>query len=72
MQYETSLGELFAAGADVGDFGHSRKLLVDIIKVANCYINKELLKFLGTPMPNSGMLPHVYLTADKSTKYRIK
>ncbi len=50
MQYETSLAELFAAGADVGDFGHSRKLFINIIKAANCYIDKELKKFLSMQM----------------------
>ena len=72
MQYETSLAELFAAGADVGDFGHSRKLFINIIKVANCYIDTELQTFLSTPMPNTGMLPHVYITADKSTNHRVQ
>lgn len=64
--------QAFAAGADVGDFSHSRKLFIDIIKAANCYIDKELQKFLSTPMPNTGMLPHVYITADKSTNHRFQ
>lgn len=55
LHYETNIAQLFAAGADVGDFGHSRHMFV---------------KFMSTPLPNSGMHPHFYVTGDKSTNHR--
>jgi hypothetical protein len=36
IQYEARIAELQAAGADVGDFGHSRKLFPEMLKVFLC------------------------------------
>lgn len=58
LHYENNIAQLFAAGADVGDFGHSRHMFVPMLKAACAYIDKEVAKFLSTPLPNTGMPPH--------------
>ena len=69
QSYETRIAELQMSGAD-GDFGHDRNQFNDIIKVANVYITKQIQSFLSTPMPSTGLPPHFYITADKSTNHR--
>ncbi len=71
IQYEARIAELQAAGADVGDFGHSRKMFPAMIEAACAYIDMRTANFLSTPLPNTGMPPHFYVTADKSTNHRI-
>ncbi len=70
IQYEERIAELHAAGADVGDFGHSRKLFPAMLSAACAYIDKKTSIFLSTPLPSTGMPPHFYVTADKSTNHR--
>ena len=69
--YETRIAELHQAGAEVGDFGHSRILFPQMIQVACHYVDSELRKFLCTDLPNTGLPPHFYCTADKSTNHRV-
>ena len=39
---------------------------------ATCaYIAKKTSIFLSTPLPSTGMPPHIYITADKSTNHRV-
>ena len=72
LHYESNISQLFAAGADVvGDYGHSRRMFVPMLKAACAYIDKEVSKFLGTPLLNTGMPPHFYITGDKSTNHRV-
>ena len=71
IQYESRVAELFAAGADVGDYGHSRKLFPDMISVACAIIDEKTSDYLSSPHPNTGLRPHFYVTADKSTNLRI-
>ena len=71
LHYETRLAELHAAGADIGDFGHSRKLFPAMTKAACAFIDNRTKQFLTTPLENTGMLPHFYVTADKSTNHRV-
>lgn len=68
LHYETNIAQLFAAGADVGDYGHSRHMFVPMLKAACTYINKDVSRFMSTPLPNTGMPPHFY--GDKSTNHR--
>ena len=70
-QYESRVAELWASGGDVGDYSHSRTLFVDMLKVACAYIDKEISSFLEKPLPNTGLAPHFYVTADKSTNHRV-
>lgn len=71
VHYENRIAELHQAGADVGDFGHSRILFPQIIAVACCYVDHETQGFLTKNLPNTGLPPHYYVTADKSTNHRI-
>ena len=71
LQYESRIAELQAAGADVGDFGHSRKLFPAMLSVACAYIDKRTATYHSTCLPSTGMPPHFYVTADKSTNHRI-
>ena len=71
VHYENRIAELHRAGADVGDFGHSRILFPQMIAVACCYVDRETQAFLSKSLPNTGLPPHYYVTADKSTNHRI-
>ena len=70
IQDEGRIAELLAAGADVGDFGHSRKLFPAMLPAACAYIDKKTSVFLSTLLSSTGMPPHFYVTADKSTNHR--
>ena len=37
----------------------------------SAYVDKKTTEFLSTPLPNTGMPPHFYVTADKSTNHRV-
>ncbi len=39
--------------------------------MANVYITRQIQSFLSTPMPSTGLPPHFYITADKSTNHRV-
>ena len=41
IQYEVKIARLYSAGADVGDFGHSRKLFTAKLSAACAYIEKK-------------------------------
>ncbi len=71
LHYENNISQLYAAGADVGDFGHSRHMFVLMLKAACAYIDKEVSKFLATPLSNIGVQLHLYVTGDKSTNHRV-
>ncbi len=71
LHYENNISQLYAAGADVGDFGHSRHMFVLMLKAACAYIDKEVSKCLATPLSNTGVQPHFCVTDDKSTNYRV-
>ncbi len=70
-QYENRIAELCASGGDVGNFSHSRELFVDMMKVACTHIDKKVSSYLQEPLPNTGIVPHFYITADKSTNHRV-
>ena len=44
--YEDHMAELCATGADVGDFIHSRKMFVPMIKAIDAYIDNRVSTFL--------------------------
>ena len=69
LHYEDHMAELCAAGADVGDFSHSRKMFVPMIKAID--VDNRVSTFLARPLANTGLPPHYYVTADKSTNHRI-
>ncbi len=71
QHYETNIAQLYAAGCDIGDYGHSRHMFFPILKAACTYIDKEVSKFMSTPLPNTGLPPHFYITGDKSRNHRM-
>jgi hypothetical protein len=71
VHYETKIAELHQAGADIGDFGHSRMLFPQMIDVACHFIDQETKEYLLTNLPNTGLPPHYYVSADKSTNHRV-
>ena len=71
VHYEDRIAKLHEAGADVGDFGHSRILFPQMISVACSFIDKETRAFLTKNLPNTGLPPHYYVMADKSTNHRV-
>ena len=66
LHYEDHMAELCAAGADVGDFSHSRKMFLPMIKAIDAYIDNRVSTFLARPLANTGLPPHYYVAADKS------
>ena len=70
VHYGERIAELFLAGGDVGDYSHSRKLFPDMLSVMTSYIDQKTAEFLATPLPNTGLKPNFYVTADKSTNLR--
>ncbi len=39
--------------------------------VACAYVDIKTKNFINTPLPSTGMPPHFYVTADKSTNHRV-
>ena len=58
LHYEDHMAELCAAGADVGDFSHSRKMFVPMIKAIDACIDNCVSTFLARPLANTGLPPH--------------
>jgi len=71
QSFENELCTLKACGADVGNFGYSRKNLNDILKSINVILNEKFSNYLKNDLQCTSMRPHLFLTADKSTKHRI-
>ena len=46
IHYETKLAELHQAGADIGDFGHSRVLFPQMIDIACHFIDQQTREYL--------------------------
>jgi len=68
--FEEQMCTLKVCGASVGDFGFSRKNLNDIMKCLNIILNNKFETYLKTNLKSTLMRPHLFLTADKSTKHR--
>ena len=69
--FETAVANHIATGSDLGDIGHSRKLFPDLLKASEIWLDKEVAKFLCSPLKSTGIPPHYYVTADKATLSRI-
>lgn len=69
--YETEICNLHAAGANVGDFGHSRFMFPSMLAAFSSYIVSKVQDYLRTPLASTGLPPAYYITADKSTNHRI-
>ena len=71
VHYENQISNLHAAGADVGDFGHSRHMFAPMLKAICSFVDKRSAEFLSTCLPSTGLPPNFYITGDKSTNHRV-
>lgn len=71
VHYENQIANLYAAGADVGDFGHSRHMFAPMLKAICSFVDKRVAEFLSTCLPSTGLPPNFYITGDKSTNHRV-
>ena len=71
IHFETQVAAHIATGSDMGDIGHCYKQFNEILKAAEVYIDKEIEKYLLTPLTNTFLPPHFCGLADKSTIHRI-
>ena len=71
IHYETRIAELYQAGAEVGDFGHSRMMFPQMTDTACRFIDLETIAHLKKCLPKAGLPPAFYCTADKSTNHRV-
>ena len=71
IHFEMQVAAHIATGSDMGDIGHSYKQFNEILKAAEAYIDKEVEKYLPTPLSNTLLPPHFCGLADKSTIHRI-
>jgi hypothetical protein len=47
QHYETNIAQLYAAGCDIGDYGHSCHMFVPMLMAACTYVDKEVSKFMS-------------------------
>lgn len=71
VHYETMVASHHFTGADVGEFGHSRKQFSGILQSADVWVNRQTAEFLIKPLPSTRLPPHFYVTSDKSTPHRV-
>ena len=65
--YEDQIAFAYSVGAQVGQCGHSRKLVPDMIKCLLAVINEKTREVLLTTLPSTGIPPHYYMAVDKAT-----
>lgn len=71
IHYDTRVAELYQAGTEFGDIGHSRMMFPQMIDIACRFIDLETIAHLKKCLPNTGLPSHFYCTADKSTNHRV-
>ncbi|XP_018010566.1 uncharacterized protein LOC108667964 [Hyalella azteca] len=70
LHYESVIALLKACKVDVGDIGHSRNNFPEILRAATVVICQRNNQMLLQPLLSTGLPPHFYITADKSTVNR--
>ena len=65
--YEEQMAFAYSIGAQVGQCGHSRKLVPDMVKCLLTAIYHKTREVLSKPLPSTGLPPHYYLAVDKAT-----
>ena len=70
LHYEHLIALLHSCGADIGNIGHGRKQLNEMMKAYHAYLKKKINKVLTAPLPSTGIPPHFCTTSDKSTPLR--
>ena len=71
LHYENVIGLLHSSGAAVGNIGHGRNQMVDMIKTFQAYLNRKIRDTLLKPLPATGLQPHFGTTSDKSTPIHV-
>ncbi|XP_018026712.1 uncharacterized protein LOC108682107, partial [Hyalella azteca] len=70
LHYESVIALLKACRVDVGDIGHSRNNFPEILRAATVVICQRNNQMLLQPLLSTGLPPHFYITANKSTVNR--
>lgn len=71
VHFEQNISCHVATGSDMGDMSHGRKQFNEILQAAEIYVDTKIGEFLAEPLKCTGLPPHYYATADKSTIHRI-
>lgn len=71
IHFETQIAAHIATGSDMGEIGHSYKQFNEILRATEAYLDKEIEKYLLTPLQNTLLPPHFCALADKSTIHRV-
>ncbi len=67
MHYEDQVAFAYSVGAQVGQSGHSRKLVPDLVRSMLIAIQERTKEALSKCLPSTGLPPHYYLAVDKAT-----
>ena len=70
MGYEDIIGLLHSCSATVGNMGHGRNQVNQMLNAFQVYLYKKLRKHLRTPLASTGISPHFSTISDKSTPSR--
>ena len=70
IHLETLLALLATCSANIGNIGHSRKHLPDILNCIEKAVNSRVPSWLKTPLPSTLLSPHYWVTVDKGTPSR--
>ena len=73
IHYEDEIAFAYSVEAIVGQCGHSRKLVPDMIKCLLAVINEKTWQVLLTNLPSTGLPPHYYMaaTVNKRTNHGV-
>ncbi|CAB3982584.1 Hypothetical predicted protein [Paramuricea clavata] len=67
IYYEDHIAFAFSIGAQVGQCGHSRKLVPDMVKCLLASIHEKTKAEVSKCLPSTGLPPHYYMAVDKAT-----
>ena len=67
VHYEEQVAFAFSLGAQVGQNGHSRKLVPDLVRCLLVAIDETTKKELLKCLPSTGLPPHYFMALDKAT-----
>ena len=67
IHYEDQIAFAFSIGAQVGQCGHSRKLVPDMVKCLLASIHEKTKAEVSKCLPSTGLPPYYYMAVDKAT-----
>jgi hypothetical protein len=67
VHYEEQVAFAFSLGGQVGQSGHSRKLVPDLVRCLIEVVNERTKQELMKCLPSTGLPPHFYMALDKAT-----